>query len=76
MQSKKVDAFGRFVSLDNIYHYGGGVPLHQQVIIAHKPRSAEELELRLGDELILAGNHWNGSSTGTNLRTNKVISGN
>jgi len=72
MQTKHTDASERFVSLDDIYYYGGGTGLDQQAVIAHKPRNPNEIELEVGDKIGIAGNHWNGMSKGTNRRTNKV----
>ena len=72
LQTKHADASERFVSLDDIYYYGGGIGLDQEAIIAHKPRNANELDLQAGDKIGIAGNHWNGMSKGTNRRTNKV----
>ncbi|ODM92730.1 Alpha-(1,6)-fucosyltransferase [Orchesella cincta] len=72
MQTKHADASGRFVSLDDIYYYGGGSGTIQKAQFVHKPRSSGELELEVGDKIGVAGNHWNGMSKGTNQRTNKV----
>lgn len=72
MQTKHADASGRFVSLDDIYYYGGGAGTIQKAEFAHKPRTSGELELAVGDKIGVAGNHWNGMSKGTNQRTNRV----
>lgn len=72
LQTKHVDSSERFVSLDDIYYYGGGIGLDQEAIISHKPKNGNELELQAGDKIGVAGNHWNGMSKGTNHRTNKV----
>lgn len=72
LQTKHTDASQRFVSLDDIYYYGGGRGMEQVAILPHKPRSSNELELQVGDMIGVAGNHWNGLSKGTNRRTNKV----
>lgn len=72
MQTKHADASGRFVSLDDIYYYGGGSGTIQKAQFAHKPRNSGELELEVGDKIGVAGNHWNGMSKGTNQRTNRV----
>lgn len=72
LQTKHTDASGRFASLDDIYYYGGGIGLEQEAIMSHKPRNKDEIELQIGDKIRIAGNHWNGMSKGTNLRSNTV----
>jgi glycoprotein 6-alpha-L-fucosyltransferase len=41
-----------------------------QAILDHTPEGFEEMELKVGDLVGLAGDHWNGYSKGRNLRTN------
>ena len=42
-----------------------------EALYDHKEdRSNNEIELKKGDLIELAGNHWNGLSKGTNKRTN------
>ena len=72
LQTRHPDASQRFVSLDDVYYYGGGNGMRQIAVLPHAPRNSEEIALRVGDELSLAGNHWNGWLKGKNLRTNKV----
>lgn len=72
IQAKHADASERFVSLDDIYYYGGGNGLTQVAVAPHKPRHDDEIELRVGDRIGVAGNHWNGMSKGTNMRTHRV----
>lgn len=43
-----------------------------QAVIAHKPSHGSEVELQVGDNVAVAGNHWDGYSKGRNLRTNQV----
>jgi len=74
MQARLTDASNRFISLDDVYYYGGGVGLVQTVESAHDPRNPTELQLSVGDKIGVAGNHWNGMSKGTNQRTRKVSS--
>ncbi len=72
MQQYHVDASGYFKSLDDIYYFGGQHG-HQQVALeAHAPRTSEEMELLLGDQIGIAGNHWNGYSKGTNKRSTRI----
>ena len=44
----------------------------QVAIMDHEPRSGEEVRLRRGDAVWVAGNHWNGVSKGTNSETGQV----
>lgn len=41
-------------------------------VLPHTPKDPSEMELVFGDKISVAGNHWNGYSKGTNLRTNQV----
>lgn len=68
MQTMHVDASDKFVSLDDIYYYGGQMNHFQEVSIAHHPQKPDQLELRKGDILGIAGNHWNGFRKGKNQR--------
>lgn len=71
MQTMYPDAAYRFKSLDDIYYYGGQNPHNRRAVIAHKPRSHEDLQLKVGDLVSVAGNHWDGNSKGKNTRTNQ-----
>ncbi|XP_068159454.1 alpha-(1,6)-fucosyltransferase [Drosophila tropicalis] len=70
MQTMYPDASHRFKSLDDIYYYGGQNAHNRRVVIAHKPRTHEDLQLKVGDLVSVAGNHWDGNSKGKNTRTN------
>ena len=72
IQARHADASERFVSLDDVYYYGGGIGVNQVAVEDHEPRNNNEIELKTGDLIGLAGNHWNGMSKGTNRRTNRV----
>lgn len=72
MQTLHVDASDRFVSLDDIYYYGGQNHHHQTAVLSHKPVKADQIELRVGDTVGVAGNHWNGFRKGKNQRTSQV----
>ena len=72
MQTFYPDAADRFKSLDDIWYYGGQDEHQQVAIMDHHPRSKQEMELRKGDVLGVAGNHWNGYNKGRNHRTNRV----
>nr|CDJ96289.1 Variant SH3 domain containing protein [Haemonchus contortus] len=69
MQVQQGDAGERFHSLDDIYYFGGQ---HAHELIAvedHVPEQPGEIELRVGDIIGVAGNHWDGFSKGVNRRT-------
>lgn len=74
MQTLHADASDRFKSLDDIYYYGGQNQHTQVAVMPHKPRvgSRGELELRLGDAVSVAGNHWDGWSKGRSVRTGQI----
>lgn len=72
MQTLYPDAGNRFKSLDDIYYYGGQNQHNRQVVIPHKARNHDELQLKTGDLVGVAGNHWDGYSKGKNMRTNQV----
>ncbi|KAH8270981.1 hypothetical protein KR044_007522 [Drosophila immigrans] len=71
MQTLYPNAADRFKSLDDIYYYGGQNPHNRRAVMAHKPRSHEDLQLKVGDLVSVAGNHWDGNSKGKNTRTNQ-----
>ena len=71
MQTYHSDASSFFFSLDDIYYFGGQSAHKQVAVYDHQPRSEStgEIELKIGDKILVAGNHWNGLSKGTNIRT-------
>ncbi|KJH40416.1 variant SH3 domain protein [Dictyocaulus viviparus] len=69
MQIQQGDAGDHFHSLDDIYYFGGQ---HAHEVVAvedHNPERNGEIELRVGDVIGIAGNHWDGFSKGVNRRT-------
>lgn len=70
MQSLHVDASASFRSLDDIYYYGGQNAHNWKVAQPHVAQRKEEIDLKVGDSIAVAGNHWDGYSRGKNLRTN------
>lgn len=74
MQSLHVDASERFKSLDDIYYYGGQNPHNRVAVLPHNPKQRpQEMQMKVGDVIGIAGNHWNGYSKGSNRRTNQVL---
>ncbi|CAD5121378.1 DgyrCDS9898 [Dimorphilus gyrociliatus] len=71
MQTLHPDASARFRSLDDIYYYGGQ-NAHNQVAIANHQAQDGEIELRVGDTIGIAGNHWDGYSKGLNRRSSRT----
>ena len=69
MQKRHADASWRFKSLDDVYYIHGQTKHLVQALYDHEPKNGE-IELKKGDLIHLAGNHWNGFSKGLNKRTN------
>lgn len=72
MQTMYPDASNRFKSLDDIYYYGGQNAHNREVVLPHNPKNHDEIHMRKGDLIGVAGNHWNGYSKGKNVRTGQV----
>lgn len=69
MQIRVGDAGNRFHSLDDLYYYGGQLAHEQVVVEAYEAESKQEISLKVGDVIGVAGNHWDGFSKGVNRRT-------
>lgn len=69
MNSLYPDASSRFTSLDDIYYFGGQAHRINEVVLPHKADGPNEIDLQVGDQIFVDGNHWNGYSKGKNLRT-------
>ena len=73
MQSNHADASRMYHSLDDIYYFGGQTAHEQVVIHDHSPNDqSDQIDLKVGDVVGIAGNHWNGMSKGTNRRTGQT----
>jgi len=75
MQTYHPDAADWYRSLDELYYFGGSIFGHAREHRAIYPHIAQrdiEVSLNVGDLISVAGNNWNGWSTGTNLRTKKT----
>ena len=72
MQVLQGDAGENFHSLDDLYYYGGQFAHEQVAIEDHVPENSNEIELKAGDTIGIAGNHWDGYSKGNNRRTQKT----
>lgn len=71
MNSIHPDASTLYTSLDDIYYYGGQKRRLHIAVLTHEADGPHEMDLQVGDQIAVAGNHWNGYSKGTNLRTKK-----
>ncbi|VDP09003.1 unnamed protein product [Heligmosomoides polygyrus] len=69
MQILQGDAGESFHSLDDIYYFGGQHAHEVVAVEGYIPEKSGEIELRVGDIIGIAGNHWNGFSKGKNRRT-------
>ncbi len=73
MQVRYTDASWRVQSLDDIYYFGGQNDPYYKAVYDHEPLvDKNEIELKVGDKILIAGNHWNGYSKGTNMRTRQT----
>ena len=70
-QQRYVDGSWRFKSLDDTWYFGGA-DHHQEVIMAHEPNNIDELNLKIGDTISVAGNHWNGYNKGRNHANDQI----
>eukprot|EP00096_Caligus_rogercresseyi_P003003 TRINITY_DN1549_c0_g1_i1.p1 TRINITY_DN1549_c0_g1~~TRINITY_DN1549_c0_g1_i1.p1 ORF type:complete len:579 (+),score=159.11 TRINITY_DN1549_c0_g1_i1:458-2194(+) len=72
LQHRYPDGHDRFKSLDDIWYFGGQDEHQQEAISPHEPHSKDEIELKVGDVIGVAGNHWDGTNKGKNLRTRRI----
>ncbi|KAK4886499.1 hypothetical protein RN001_002770 [Aquatica leii] len=72
MQNYYPDAAAKFRSLDDVYYYGGQTSNNKVAVASHEPLKSGEIQMKPGDLIGIAGNHWNGYSKGRNLRTNQM----
>lgn len=70
-QPSGADDGSKFHSLDDIYYFGGQQAHEVVAIEDHVALNNKEIDLKVGDKVGIAGNHWNGYSKGTNRRTYK-----
>ncbi|XP_012939134.1 alpha-(1,6)-fucosyltransferase [Aplysia californica] len=69
MQTLHGDASEKFRSLDDVFYYGGQNAHDLRVLEAHPGDGDSMVEIKIGDAVGIAGNHWDGYSKGTNRRT-------
>ena len=68
MQTRNGDASKRFTSLDDIYYIDGQNPHLVSVVEPVKG----QMELNVGDQVQILGNHWNGFSKVIRLTDGRV----
>lgn len=73
MNSLQPDASAKFTSLDDTFYFSGQNHRLNVALISHKADGPEEMDLEVGDEIEVAGNHWDGYSLGINLRTHQTL---
>ena len=71
MQTHHVDATQYYYSLDDIFYFGGMQGHHVRMIYPQKSQKPDQLELKVGDTLAIAGNEKDGTSKGKVHRTGK-----
>ncbi|XP_059164715.1 alpha-(1,6)-fucosyltransferase-like isoform X2 [Physella acuta] len=71
MQTLHGDASKYFRSLDDVFYYGGQSAHDLRAVEAHPGNDDGVMELKPGDAIGIAGNHWNGFSKGVNRRTDQ-----
>lgn len=69
MNSLYPDASARFTSQDEVFNYSHEFCRLRVAMLSHQTNETNEIELKQGDLIILSKNHWNGFSSGLNLRT-------
>ncbi|KAB7493908.1 Alpha-(1,6)-fucosyltransferase [Armadillidium nasatum] len=72
LQTFHPDGADRFRSLDDIYYYGGQNPHNQRARFPHTAKRSNEMSLKVGDFVGVAGNHWDGFSKGFNRRSKQT----
>uniref|UniRef100_A0A914I7M1 Alpha-(1,6)-fucosyltransferase n=1 Tax=Globodera rostochiensis TaxID=31243 RepID=A0A914I7M1_GLORO len=71
MQALQGDAAERVHSLDDIFYFGGQLAHEWEAVGEFRAETDDEIDLRPGDLIGVAGNHWDGFSKGTNRRTRR-----
>lgn len=69
MQTLHGDASQKFRSLDDVFYYGGQNAHNMRVVEPHPANGLGVMDMKPGDGIGIAGNHWDGYSKGINKRT-------
>ncbi|KAE9527274.1 hypothetical protein AGLY_012972 [Aphis glycines] len=67
------DASAQFTSLDDAYYFNDQIRRLNVAVLPHKAKRPQEMDLKVGDEIEVVENQWNGYSKGIHLRTNKSL---
>jgi len=67
------DASAQFTSLDDAYYFNDQIRRLHVAVLPHKAKRPQEMDLKVGDEIEVIENQWNGYSKGIHLRTNKSL---
>lgn len=62
MQHLHTDAADRIHSLDDVYFFAGQGDHDREAVMDHTAKTPQEIDLRTGDKVGVAGNHWDGYS--------------
>lgn len=73
MNTLQPDASALFKSLDDTFYFSGQIHRLTEAVLPHKADGPQEMDLEVGDQIEVAGNHWNGYSKGKNLRLGKTL---
>ena len=71
MQTQHSDASDLVHSLDDEYYYTGQTSREERAIFPHLGKD-QELTFEVDDVMGIAGNHWDGQSKGTHIKTMTV----
>ena len=66
------DASERIQSLDDVYYFGGQSVNDVQAVYSYQAKNSEEIDMKSGDRLKIAGNHWDGYSKATSKKSQRV----
>ena len=70
--SSPTDATEKIQSLDDVYYFGGQLVNDVQAVYPYTAKNYEEISMKAGDRLKIAGNHWDGYSKATSRAGGKT----
>jgi glycoprotein 6-alpha-L-fucosyltransferase len=66
------DASEKIQSLDDVYYFGGQIVNDVQAVYPYTAKNYEEISMKPGDRLQIAGNHWDGYSKAASRKSKKT----